>query len=138
MPFDIGLDLATGDWIFNSRRDYAGTTGTALVSQRIHVRIFIQRGSYHMGSSETLGSNLRSSLRLPASEVRNSIDMFIREALAPMDDIIIQSIDVKTHDDDRTINPKQVQVRINWVPVQFGQPSEAFITPNQTTVSLAI
>ncbi len=96
MAWDIQQNFQTGDWIFNSVRDYASAEGANLVQQRIHVRLKTERGSFMYDRSGNLGSRLLDLVRLPGVQAAGGIEMIVREALAPMDDITITDVVIDT------------------------------------------
>lgn len=94
MSWDIKQDLKTGDWSFDARRDILGVEAQALVQQRIHVRLMIERGEFMYDSTGTLGSRLRTVLAMNIGQGFSATEQLIREALQPMEDIAIKSINV--------------------------------------------
>ena len=110
------MDLHTGDWIFTGNRDYAGVTGTALIAQRIHTRLVIERGSFIYDRTGELGSHLRSLLSMPVPKGKVLAEGIIREALEPMRDIIVSEIVLQDVTDDPDIPPTSIKAIIFWAP----------------------
>lgn len=119
MAWDLQLDLQSGDLVFNANRDLASVVGPDTLTQRIHIRLLMERGSFLFDETGTLGSRLnRAGLRLPMTQAKVGITALIREALAPMNDITINSIVVETPDDPNSTitDSRLVKATINFSP----------------------
>jgi hypothetical protein len=96
MAWDIAVDLVTGDLVWTGVNDFAARDGSALDKQRIHVRLFIERGEFiYDPTNGALGSRLLDILRLPRQRALNEADLYVREALEPMDDIEVVNVAVE-------------------------------------------
>jgi len=103
MAWDLGLDPATGDFIFGANRDLMGVSGEDLDRQRISVRVKIPLGTFAYDETELLGSRLHSALRLPMERGLAEIPKLIEEALAPMSDIQIRDVLVEMDEEGKIV-----------------------------------
>lgn len=114
MPIDFALNPRTGDWVLTGNMDYQNVSGVALVSQRITVRLKIDRGKFIYDRTGTLGSRLRSAgTRQQRDRVLNELKLYVEEALEPMNDIEIKDIQIDQPEEE----DKEVKVHIFWRPV---------------------
>jgi len=108
---DFAINYNTGDFLISPRNDLALRTGRVTVDQRIRVRLRIRVGEWLNDPSEgTLGSRLKETFNIPTWRAAQELELVIREALEPMEDIQIQTLDV-------TVDPKdarQVNVRLTY------------------------
>lgn len=96
MAVDLAIDYNTGDLILSPNRDLEIRVGDDVISQRIRVRLRISQGDWLLDPTNgTLGSRMLDVLRLPVDVAMAEVELVIREALAPMTDIRINSVDVK-------------------------------------------
>lgn len=109
MAWDLALDGGSGDFIFGPSRDLLGVTGTELVNQRILIRCGIPRGSFLY--DETLGSRLQEISRQPSERQLREAPTLVQEALEPMDDIRVTSINVEITEDNRLF------LDVQWQPI---------------------
>lgn len=93
MAWDIAL-AANGDVILAANRDLLGVSGTALVEQRIRLRLKLHRGEWVYDESDTLGSQLYRLNGLPPGEAAKYVDAYVREALRDMTEISIWSVEM--------------------------------------------
>lgn len=119
MAWDIKCNLQTGDWEFKPNRDLAVAIGTDVMQQRVHTRLVIARGAWFYDATGTLGSRLHELFPLPYTIGASAIEQMAREALAPMDDLAIDEVQVVGNEDDE----RKIDVRIVYRP--------AGVTPNQ-------
>jgi hypothetical protein len=98
--WDLALS-ENGDLMFSPTRDLLGTTADELTKQRILVRCRIPRGSWAYDATGTLGSRLAASSRNPHASQLQQAPALVREALAPMDDIQIEDVQVSTDENNR-------------------------------------
>lgn len=141
MSFDIKQNEITGDWEFDSRRDIAGAEGMGLVEQRIRRRLRVVRGSYIYDASGTLGSRLRSMLRMGIPAVSAGIEMLIREALSPMTDILVTDVIVNTFGDGTgvVLDPTSMQVKIAYqIDLSAQNVVSASVGQFETTVDIPV
>lgn len=116
MSWDIRQDLETGDWLFDSRRDLQSVEAENLVQQRIHVRLMVERGEFIYDNSGALGSRLRSVLGMGLPRGGPALEMLIREALEPMDDISISDIRVFSYGDGtgKVTDPRVLLAQVKY------------------------
>jgi hypothetical protein len=96
MAWDVAIDLVTGDLVWTGVNDFGSRDGSALDKQRIHVRLFVERGEFiYDPTNGALGSRLLDILRLPRQRALNEAELYIREALEPMDDIEVVNVGVE-------------------------------------------
>jgi len=113
MAWDIAIDLQTGDLVWTGITDFASRDGSALDQQRIHVRLFIERGEFiYDPTNGALGSRLLDILRLPRARAMLEADLYVREALEPMDDIQVTNVEVVEIEED----PRVVRLNITYHP----------------------
>lgn len=110
MAWDIAFHPGTGDWLFNARRDFTSVSGPDQIEQRIHTRIRIHLGEWIYDKKRTLGSQLNSALRMPRNRVLGEIPLMLQQALAPMQDVDILSIEVEEPDP----NLREVRVHVHF------------------------
>lgn len=135
MSWDLQIDLATGDLVWDAKRDLAPVQAEELIQQRVHIRLKIDRGSFIYDRSGDLGSNLLALLDAGVPKTAESIMMLIQEALEPMTDISVTRINVYTFDDGsgQVTDPRQMKAVIEYQPVYAGSVSDTSITPPVTT-----
>lgn len=116
MAFDLQVDLSSGDLVFDAKRDLAGVEAENLIKQRIHTRLTIERGTFIYDRTGTLGSRLFSMLGIGIPRNSDSLRMLIEEALQPMDDINIQSVEVFSYNDgtDIVTDPRKIAANIKY------------------------
>lgn len=107
MPVDLAIDLNSGDLLIAPNNDAEIRSGQDLVNQRIRVRLKIWRGQWTLDPTNgTLGSGLRDALRLPMNMALQAIPLLVREALTPMEDILVTDVEA---------TPSQPQVATEFV-----------------------
>lgn len=99
--WDLALDPDSGDLLFGPTHDLLGVTGTNLTDQRILTRCKIPRGTYTYDETGSLGSRLYTISGSPIERQAREGPALVQEALEPMADVNIDSIDVGLTDDDR-------------------------------------
>lgn len=103
MPLDLAIDPNTRDLVISPRSDFSLRTGTEVVKQRILTRLRIPAGEWHLDPTRgTLGSRMKDLMRMPAFQVVTDAPRVIREALEPMEDLIV-------HDVECAIDPKNAR-----------------------------
>jgi hypothetical protein len=90
MATDLALDPATGDLLAAPNKDLALCQGQATVEQRIRVRLRVIAGSWD--ADPTLGSALREAMRMSTPHAVQVIPLMVKEALSPMDDIVVRDV----------------------------------------------
>lgn len=103
MSFDLALDPNTGDFMFGPTHDLAGITGEKLASQRMTIRAKIPRGSFIYDQDGTLGSFLYLISRNPSSSQLRDARSSLQEALADMDGVEINDINVNTDESGKLV-----------------------------------
>lgn len=95
MPVDLAIDPNTRDLVISPRNDFSIRTGTEVVKQRINNRLTIVAGEWPLDPSDGhLGSHMKDLMRMPSMQVETDAPRVIREALEPMEDIIVHECDV--------------------------------------------
>lgn len=113
MAWDIAINLQTGDLVWTGVTDFGSRDGSALDQQRIHVRLFIERGEFvYDPEGGALGSRLLDILRLPRARALLEADLYVREALEPMDDIQVTKVEVLEVEEDA----RMVRLNISYQP----------------------
>ena len=125
MAWDIALDKATGDWLFDSRRDLEQVVGPEVDRQRIFLRCKIPRGSFIYDEDDSLGSNLHLISRHPSEQQLQDARGYISEALDGMDGVTINSIDVKLTTDEETGFPL-LTADVSFTPTAPLDDEDAF------------
>lgn len=92
MPWDVALDLKTGDWKFAVNRDIEGVDDQFLDRQRISIRLRVPRGGFHY--IPQLGSLLHEMLRYTEPRAMREIPTIVQSALERMFDISILEVKV--------------------------------------------
>jgi hypothetical protein len=103
MSFDLAFS-ENGDLIVAAHRDLAGTSGTALIEQRMKIRLRMQRGRWIYDFTQTLGSQLHTLSGLPSASATRYVDAYVREALRDMEEISVDEVQVIPTDHDLTVN----------------------------------
>lgn len=102
MPLDLAIDPNTRDLVIAPHGDIAVRTGGEVVKQRITNRLRIVAGEWHLDPTNgTLGSRMRELMRMPAFQVVTDAPRVIREALEPMDDVIVHDVQVAIDPNDQ-------------------------------------
>lgn len=131
---DAAIDKDTGDWLFSAIRDLQTVEGDNLVEQRVRTRLLIEQGWELDPTDGTLGSRLTSVLHLPRDQALTQIDMMVREALLPMEDIIIQSIQYEEDEDD----PRVVRIKLQYAAVAEPPTPQSEIQSETLQVELPV
>ena len=129
MSLDLAIDFNTGDLILSPNRDIERRVGVDTIQQRIRVRLRIRQGDWPLDfTGGSLGSRLREALRYPMWRAETEIPMIVREALAPMDDIVVDDVQVAVS------GPRTILVSIFFSIIEpMGSPS-----PTQEQVNLTL
>lgn len=98
MPFDLALS-PNGDLIIAGNRDLLGVSGTALIEQRIRVRLRMMRGQWQYDPSGNLGSQLFTLAGKSPEIVQSHAPAYVREALRDMEEIQIDDVSVLLNTD---------------------------------------
>jgi hypothetical protein len=105
------------------------------MQQRIHVRLKVMRGTWFYDTTGTLGSRLHEAFPLPRPIGAAAVEQMVREALAPMEDLFLDNVQVFGDEDDG----RRVEVRLEYRPagVTPNEPASAttlFLAPGQVAV----
>jgi phage gp46-like protein len=115
MASDLAIDFNTGDLILSPHHDVARRVGVDTVQQRIRVRLRVRQGEWPLDpTGGSLGSRLFEALRYPQWRAESEVPLIVREALAPMDDIIVDDVQVSIS------GPRSIKVVILFSMVEPG------------------
>lgn len=103
MPYDL-LISENGDLVFSAIRDLQGIAGVGQVNQRIRTRLKIPLGTWTYDDDGTLGSNLYALSSANPLEAQTRAEAYVREALRPMTDINVDSVELIPETRGFTIN----------------------------------
>lgn len=93
MAWDLAIDYNTGDLKVGPSNDFQARVGPDTIAQRIRVRLRIPEGDWSLDPSDgELGSRMDDVLRMPTWRALTELELVVREALAPMDDIEVHNI----------------------------------------------
>lgn len=121
MATDLAIDYNTGDLKVSPRGSFDVRTGPATIEQRIRVRLRVGQGMWVLDPTNgTLGSRIAEVFRLPSYRAAGELELVIREALEPMDDITVQDVDV--HIDPKTA--KTISATIYYVINDEGEGAD--------------
>ena len=96
MPTDLAVDYNTGDLKIAPSNDIGLRTGTEVLEQRIRARLRVYAGEWPLDpSGGLLGSHLRDITRQPTWRAVTDVERVVREALAPMDDVHVRSVNAQ-------------------------------------------
>lgn len=141
MSWDLSQNLQTGDWEWDSKRDLTYADGLRLIQERIHRRLMINRGEFLYDRSGQLGSRLRSLLNMGVPTASTNLAMIIKEALAPMQEILVTDVITYTYNDGTGVvtSPNNIYVSIQYQlnPANASLPPEA-LGEFQTGVSITV
>lgn len=115
--WDLALDGESGDFIFGPHRDLLEVTGPELTNQRILIRCRIPLGSYIY--EPAVGSQLQVISRQPSERQLREAPTLVEQALEPMQDIHIISINPEITDDNR------LHVGVDWSPAVSSDEEQA-------------
>lgn len=94
--YDFAIDINTGDWVFSGNRDIQGVQGNQVVAQRIHTRLSIVRGTWHLDPTNgSLGSRLETLFRIPRQRALLEARLMVEEAVASMDDVNLTNVTIE-------------------------------------------
>lgn len=94
MPFDLAIS-EFDDLLFSASGDMLGASGQALMEQRIRLRLKIIRGSWLYDSTDRLGSFLHTIPAGSLEDVQEQVEVIVRDALAPMNDIVVTGVEIE-------------------------------------------
>lgn len=93
MAYDVAISN-NGDLIFTSHRDLAGISGSALIEQRIRLRLRLHRGQWIFDANATLGSQLFTLSGKRPEDAQKYVQAYVREALRDMAEISVEDVQV--------------------------------------------
>lgn len=108
MAIDLAIDNNSGDLMFAPNQDLATKQGIATIEQRIRVRLRTIQGTWDLDPD--LGSRVLDATRMPVWRALDEIPLVVKEALEPMDDIIVSDV-VCAQDSDR---PQTIGITIKY------------------------
>jgi len=129
MARDLAIDYNTGDLIVAPTKDLDLRTGQGTIEQRIRVRLKVWGGEWDINPS--LGSRLYDVIRMPNWRAVNEVELAVREALEPMEDISIQNVSVALDEDDVRV----VSLTITYASVE---PDNELVDNYVLTTSLRV
>lgn len=94
MAYDLALS-ENGDLIFSGNRDLQGASGTALIEQRMRLRLRMMRGQWQFDLDGRLGSRLYTLSGKSPEDAAAQAQMFVREALREMTEIEVDDVIVE-------------------------------------------
>lgn len=116
MAFDLALDYATGDLKLGPNGDFDVRTGPQVTRQRIYTRLKVMRDAWHLDpSGGLLGSHLHEFQRMSTERGAQQVELFVREALEPMEDISVENVEVTIPD------PRTISLTISYFNVEEGE-----------------
>ena len=87
MSFDLAI-APNGDLIVSAAKDLQGATGTAIIEQRIGLRLRLIRGSWMYDDRGSMGSNIQELFGSAPEIAATRVEPLVREALRTMEDEI--------------------------------------------------
>lgn len=102
MSFDLAI-ADNGDLILTGHRDLAGISGTALLEQRIKLRLRLHRGEWIYDLEGSLGSQLYTLSGTPSENATAYVDAYVRDALRDMEDISVVEVQSYPTTEDITL-----------------------------------
>lgn len=93
MSYDLAIST-NGDLIVTAHRDLAGISGSALVEQRIKLRLRMHRGQWLFDSTQSLGSQLYTLAGQKSENAVKYVQAYVREALRDMEEISVEDVQV--------------------------------------------
>lgn len=128
MAFDLALS-EHGDLLISGHGDLLGKSGIDLIEQRMLIRLRVQRGAWVYDSDKTFGSNLQHLVGSSSADASTAAIAFVREALRPMKEISVDSVDVVMGDDH------SVTVNVNYRTIDLE--TQVLSDPRSLTITLA-
>ena len=118
MPVDLALS-EHNDLIMGANMDYSPIFDTALIEQRIRLRLKMTRGEWIYDEAKTLGSDLRRVMHGDFEKAQSAISALVHQALRPMTDISLATVEVKADEN----NERNLFIIVNYSPNRFVAPS---------------
>ena len=87
MSFDLAI-ATNGDLIISAAKDLQGATGTAIIEQRIKLRLRLPRATWIYDPEGRLGSNLSELFGVEPEIAATRVVPLVREGLRAMEDEI--------------------------------------------------
>ncbi|MGJ0848461.1 DUF2634 domain-containing protein [Tissierella praeacuta] len=108
----IDFKLENGDLVRKGLGDLQVIEGIEAKKQSMLIRLIIERGSFIY--DEDLGSRLKLLYREKTSRIPSMADSYVREALKPEEDILIERVEVKWLDKKKIL----ILVYFIWNEIQ--------------------
>jgi hypothetical protein len=120
MSWDLAIDFGTGDLVWTGNNDFGSRGGSDVDKQRIHVRLFIERGEFLYDPTHGgLGSRLLDVTHLPRDRAIIEAPLYVREALSSMEDVEITNVQAVEQED-----PTVLKLEISYKPTfDIGEES---------------
>jgi hypothetical protein len=94
MSTDLAIDYNTGDLMIAPSNDVGIRTGTETLEQEIRIRLRVHAGEWPLDPwGGLLGSHLEDAARMPTWRALTDVERIVREALAPMENLHVRSVD---------------------------------------------
>jgi hypothetical protein len=137
MAVDLQINLQTGDLQLSAILDLAIAQGENVTQQRVHTRCVIARGSFIYDTTGELGSLLSTLLSKGVPAVAAAVQSAVMDALEPMDDISVISVDVFVYGDGsgRVTDPRQCLAEISY---QSNTAPTDYASITSVTIALPI
>jgi hypothetical protein len=130
--WDMAMNRDTGDWIFMANTDLAGIEGEEVTHQRIVSRLRMAQGWELDPTHGTLGSRLRTGLRIQRGRLIRELPLMAKEALAPMTDIEVVNVWVE----ESTTDSRQLILHIDYLPRGIEIDPDVEMTPGSLALEL--
>ncbi|WMM26653.1 hypothetical protein RBU61_08240 [Tissierella sp. MB52-C2] len=108
----IDYKIESGDLVRKGLRDLQMVEGIGSKKQSMLIRLIVERGSFIY--DEGLGSRLKLLYREKPSRVPAMADVYVREALEPEEDILIERVEVQWLDKKKIL----ILVYFTWSEIQ--------------------
>ena len=122
-----------GDLVMAANSDLGGISGTALLEQRMRVRLMLHQGSWAYDTSGTLGSSLYTLAGQAPDKAGAAIEPFVRQALRPMEsEISVDEVWIAYQQSDGSLTqaPLPASRAIMVVVIYHVQPAPDEISTN--------
>lgn len=137
--FDIARDPRTGDWVFSGNRDLLGIGGDAVTLQRINTRLRVPRGEWLYDVDRDFGSRLYLTTRYPITRTLQESAEIVREALDPMVDVKVLSVEADLQENDEvvlTVNYQTIAMAGEGISSTAPENISALVVPLPSMVAL--
>lgn len=136
MSQDLAFDPNTGDLVLSPNVDIQFVLGDQVVAQRIRNRVRIERGWDYDPTDGTLGSRVMSGVRMNMARATTEIPLLVKEALAPMTDVNVVSVEAEPSQDDS--HQLLVHIKYEVIDQSDVMPAAQEAVEEQITVQLSV